>query len=135
MDTDLVLLRLCCFRIIQFCAESAKDTSIVLILALWRVQTAERRFTASVKATVFRNKLSCSEVIPVIIAAWIASSFWRRKVPCYLVSRKRKQARFNRTPAVFSFALTTVWFAKLFASDFIIMNSTYELTAVCTSYS
>ena len=52
MDIDFVLLRLCCVRIIELCAESAKDTSIVLILALWRVQTAERRFTASVKAIV-----------------------------------------------------------------------------------
>ena len=54
MDIDLVLLRLCCVRIIQLCAESAKDTSIVLqlILAFWRVQTAERRFTASVKVIV-----------------------------------------------------------------------------------
>ena len=33
MDIDLVLLRLCCVHIIQLCAESAKDTSIVLILA------------------------------------------------------------------------------------------------------
>ena len=67
MDIDLALLRLCCVRSIQLCAESAKDTSIVLILAFWRVQTAERRFTASVKAIVL---LSCSEVIPVIIATW-----------------------------------------------------------------
>ena len=59
MDIDLVLLRLCCVRIIELCAESAAvriielcAESIVLILALWRVQTAERRFTASVKAIV-----------------------------------------------------------------------------------
>ena len=82
---------------------------------------------------VFGNKLSCSEA--VIIAAWIASSVWRRKVDCYLVSPKRKQVRLNQTLAVFSFAHTTVLFAELFASEFIIMNSTYKLTVVCTRYS
>ena len=132
MDIDLVLLCLCCVQIIELCAESAKDIGIVLILALWRVETADRRFTASVKAFVFGNKLSCSEVIPVIIAAWIASSVWRRKVACYLVSQKRTQARLNW---LYIPLHTQLYCLPLSASDFIIMNSTYKLIVVCTSYS
>ena len=87
---DLVLLRLCCVRVIQLCAESAKDTIIVLFLALARANCGTTLHGKCESYCVFRNKLSCSEVIPVIIAAWIASSFWRRKVACYLVSRVRK---------------------------------------------